>query len=321
MRALVLEDYGRLHWRELDPPEGEGVLLRVGACGLCGSDLSVYKGTPAMRARWRPPLVLGHEVAGVVEEGPEGWVGQRVAVHPLLSCGACPLCRGGRPNLCPHRRHVGFHLPGGFAERIRLPLGQLFPLPPGTPLWKGALAEPLAVALRALSFLGPLRGGKVLVLGAGSLGGLLAWLLRRAGAEVFLEDLNPSRVRHLVDLGLALPAGEGPGEWEAALDTVGTEASLKRAVKAVAPGGKVVAVGLGALEAPLPLQELVLGERTVQGSYTFTPQDFAEATALTAEVPEGLVARYPMEEAPEVFRALLEGRIPVPKVVLEHKEV
>lgn len=318
MRALVLEDYGKLGWRELGPPQGEGVLVRVGACGLCGSDLSVYKGTPAMRARWQPPLVLGHEVAGVVEEGPEGWLGQRVAVHPLLSCGTCSLCRGGRPNLCPHRRHVGFHLPGGFAEWIRVPISQLFPLPPTTPLWKGALAEPLAVALRALSLLGPLPGGRVLVLGAGSLGGLLAWLLRRAGAEVYLEDSNPSRVRYLVDLGLGLPAGDGLGEWDAALDTVGVEASLRRAVRAVVPGGRVVAVGLGALEVPLPLQDLVLGERAVLGSYTFTPHAFAEAAALTVEVPEALVARYPLEAAPEVFQALLEGRIPAPKVVLEH---
>ncbi|WP_337844621.1 zinc-binding dehydrogenase [Thermus sp.] len=161
----------------------------------------------------------------------------------------------------------------------------------------------------------------MLVLGAGSLGGLLAWLLRRAGAEVFLEDSNPSRVRYLVDLGLGWPAGDGLEEWDAALDTVGVEASLRRAVRAVVPGGRVVAVGLGALEAPLPLQELVLGERMVQGSYTFTPEDFVRATALTPEVPEDLVARYPLEAAPEVFRALLEGRIPTPKVVLEHGEV
>ena len=191
MRAWVLEDFGRLEVRCLEPPKGPDLLLRVAACGVCGSDLSVYKGSPAMRARWQPPLVLGHEVAGVVVEGPPDWLGRAVAVNPLVACGSCTHCRGGLENLCPERTNLGFHYPGGFAEEIRVPLRQLYPLPPGLPPWKGALAEPLAVALRAVELAGSLLGRRALVVGGGAIGSLVAWALGlgtdviRAGLETF----------------------------------------------------------------------------------------------------------------------------------------
>lgn len=151
MRAWVLHDYGRLVLEEAPTPQGEGVLVRVVAVGVCGSDLSVYKGSAAMRARWHPPLVLGHEVAGVVEEGPPHLLGRAVALHPAIPCGTCGQCQAGRPHLCPRRIHLGFHLSGGLAERVRIPEAQAYPLPPGLPAWKGALAEPLAVALHGVN--------------------------------------------------------------------------------------------------------------------------------------------------------------------------
>ncbi len=318
MRAWVLEDFGRLEPHCLEAPQGEGVLLRVAACGVCGSDLSVYKGSPAMRARWQPPLVLGHEVVGVVAEGPPDWLGRAVAVNPLVACGRCAYCRAGRENLCPQRTNLGFHYPGGFAQQIRVPLGQLYPLPPGLPLWKGALAEPLAVALRAVELAGPLLGRRAWVVGGGAIGSLVAWALRQGGAGVWVSETNPLRQAWLAEQGFAL--GPAEGGFDLVFETVGSAASLEAAVQGVAPGGRVVLVGLAESMPPLPLQRVVLQEVEIKGSYVFTHADFQRAVALLPKLPEGLAQVRPFEEVREVFAALLQGWLGVPKVVLRHPE-
>lgn len=314
MRAWVLEDYGRLALVERPLPEGEGLLLRVLAAGVCGSDLSVYKGTPAMRSRWQPPLILGHEVAAVVEEGPKELLGQAVALYPALSCGSCPACLKGRPHLCPQRRHLGFHYPGGLAQWIRVPEELAHPLPEGLPPWKGALAEPLAVALHGVRR-SP-REGKALVLGGGAMGSLAAWLLAQEGRQVHVLEPNPRRANHLAGLGFSLWKEGVRERFPLVLDTVGQGETLRLALEAAEPGGQVVVLGLGGVDGFLDLQSLVLQEKAVLGSYLFTPEEFQEAIGLLAELPEGLVRRWPASRAPEAFQALLEGRVPEPKLVL-----
>ncbi|RDI94687.1 alcohol dehydrogenase [Meiothermus sp. QL-1] len=317
MQAVVLEDFEKLTLQEVAPPREGGVLLQVAACGVCGSDLSVYKGTPAMRARWRPPLVLGHEIAATVLEGPEDWVGRAVAVNPLVACGRCDHCRRGLSNLCARRTNVGFHHWGGFAQQIRLPLAQLYPLPEGLPLWKGALCEPLAVALRAVELLGPVLGRRVLVLGGGAIGALAAWLLARAGARVWVAERNPLRQQWLARLGFIERVLEKPeGPFERVMDCVGSQATLGLAVNAAEPGGTVVLVGLEATEAPLPLQRVVLQEIALKGAYVFTHDDFARAVELVAHLPEELAVVRPFSAFQESFTELLEGRLAQPKVVL-----
>ncbi len=319
MQAWVLEDFGRLEPRRYETPKGEGVLLQVAACGICGSDLSVYKGAPAMRARWKPPLVLGHEIAGIVLEGPPDWRGQAVAVNPLVSCGHCPACWEGLSNLCVHRTNIGFHYWGGFAEQIRVPLAQLHRLPPGVPLWKGALAEPLAVALRAVELAGPVLGRQVLALGGGAIGTLAAWLLARAGARVTIGERNPVRGAWLKGLGFVAGVVPTPTElYDRVIETVGAQGTLALAVNATRPGGKVVLVGLSDLEAPLPLQRAVLQEISLQGSYVFTQAEFARATALLPHLPETLAVRRPFAMAQTSFEELLSGRLAEAKVVLLH---
>lgn len=321
MRAWVLRDYGHLALEEQPLPQGEGLLLKVAAVGICGSDLSVYKGAPAMRARWRPPLVLGHEVAGVVEEGPEDLLGRGVALYPALVCGTCPHCRSGKPHLCPRRVHLGFHLPGGLAERIRVPASLAYPLPPGLPPWKGALAEPLAVALHAVRRARPATGETALVVGGGAMGALAAWLLGQQGVEVHLVEPRKERGELLRALGLVAATGETlgalpPTPYPLALDTVGLEATLAQTLKALAPGGRAVVVGLSGTAAGLDLQSLVLQEKTLLGSYLFTPQEFQETLALLSRLPERLVRLWPAQQADQAFLALLEGRLAEPKLVL-----
>ncbi|GAA6756845.1 alcohol dehydrogenase catalytic domain-containing protein [Thermus thalpophilus] len=321
MRAWVLREHGHLRLEEGPPPQGEGLLLKVAAVGICGSDLSVYKGTPAMRARWRPPLVLGHEVVGVVEEGPRELLGRGVALYPALACGACDACLEGRPHLCPGRRHLGFHLPGGLAEWIRVPAALAYPLPEELPLWKGALAEPLAVALHAVRRARPRPGERALVVGGGAMGAFAAWLLREERIRVDLLEPKGERAERLKALEVvenaALEAGELAGEtYPLVVDTVGLEATLAQTLAFLAPGGRAVVVGLSGLEAPLNLQDLVLREKMVLGSYLFTPEEFREVLSLLPQLPEGLVRLWPAERADEAFAALSEGGIPEPKLVL-----
>lgn len=321
MKTWVLREYGSLALEERPAPEGSGPLLRVAASGICGSDLSVYKGSPAMRARWQPPLVLGHEIAATVEEGPPEWLGRAVAVNPVVACGRCDPCRRGLSNLCHKRTNVGFHYPGGFAQQIRLPLEQLYPLPEGLPLWKGALCEPLAVALRAVELAGALLGRRTLVVGGGAIGTLAAWLLHRAGAQVHVAERNPLRREWLSGFDFARRVRELPeGSYEVVLDCVGSAQTVELAVNVVEPGGMVVLVGLEATSAPLPIQRLILQEVGLKGAYVFTHDDFARAVGLVAQLPDALVAVRSFSACGQTFQELLEGRLPQAKAVLVWEE-
>ncbi len=314
MRAFVLEEYGRIEEREFEEPRGEGVQVRVVCCGVCGSDVAVYLGKPGMRERWRPPLILGHEVGGVVEDGLEK--GRAVAVNPLIECGQCDQCAGGRENLCRNRTHVGFHIPGGFAERLRVPERQLVPLPKGVEAWKGALAEPLAVAVHAAQRAGDVRGRRVLVVGGGGIGAFVAWVLRRSGGKVAVVEANEKRRLWLEELGVADVAGEAEGEFEVVVDSAGTGGSVDMCLSRCAPGGRVVVVGLGASEARLRLDHLVLGEVALEGSYTYTRRVFEAAVGLLEELPDWPWERRPAKGAEEALRDLAAGRVAAGRVLL-----
>lgn len=316
MRAFVLEDYGRIEARDLAELGGEGAWVRVACCGVCGSDVAVYLGKSGMRERWRPPLVLGHEIGGVVEDGGTESAGRAVAVNPIMSCGQCDQCRRGRENLCRDRRHVGFHVPGGFGERVRVPEEQLVPLPQGVEAWKGALAEPLAVAVQAARRAGDVWGRRVLVVGGGGIGALAAWVLRRSGARVTVLEANEERRLWIERLAVADVAGRLEGEFEVVVDAAGTARSLQVSVDRCAPGGKVVAVGLGDAEVAMRLDRLVLGELVLEGSYTYTRRVFEAAVGLLAELPDWPWERRPADKVQEALRDLADGRVAAGRVLL-----
>jgi threonine dehydrogenase-like Zn-dependent dehydrogenase len=316
VRAVVLEAYGRLEAREVADGSQEGSQVRVVCCGVCGSDVAVYLGKPIMRERWQPPLILGHEVGGVVEDGAGGLAGRPVAVNPILSCGQCDQCRLGRENLCRSRRHVGFHVPGGFAERIRVPEEQLVALPEGVEPWKGALAEPLAVALQAAQRAGEVCGRRVLVVGGGGIGALAAWVLGRLGAAVTILEASALRRTWLQNLRVAEVADHVPGEFDVVVETAGTSRSLRAALEGCGPAGKVVVVGLGEAEVALQLGRLVLGQVAVEGSYTYTRRVFEAAVRMLAELPEWPWDRRPAECADQALRDLAEGHVAAGRVLL-----
>lgn len=324
MRAAVCSGPGRLAVEQVPLPEpGPGeARIRVLACGICGSDLSLLPS-----GYLAPRLVPGHEMAGRVDALGPGVVGlsvgDAVAVEPLRSCGHCEECRAGRDALCRDSRVLGVHGDGGFAEFACAPARRLFRVPADLAPHLAALTEPLAVVVHALARARFERGQRVLVLGAGTLG-LLALVAARdlGAAEVWISARHP----HQAELARRLGAGSVLSEAEATaaglsercrrrpvdctLETVGGEAdTLGPAVAATRPGGVVAVVGL--FRRPLRLDPLACFARETtlawSNCYEHPPHgaDFARAADVLGRRREELAAlvthRVPLEQIARGF--------------------
>ena len=288
MKALVLEAPMRLSYTEVptpDPGPGE-VLVDVHACGICGSDVHGMDGGTGRRM---PPLVMGHEAAGIVAAlGPEthGWnVGDRVAFGSTLFCGRCEECRSGRVNLCDTRRILGASTPeqrkdGAFAESVTLPAHVLVRLPDGVSFEHAALAEPLSVALHAVARAHTGPGESAVVIGTGVIGLLAVQALREAGVDPVIGiDLDLGRLELARSLGArhAFPAGmdgleqavrdvTGGRGAHVAIEAVGIAAAIRTAIGCVRRAGKVVLVGNLVPDVDIPLQTVITSELTLLGS-------------------------------------------------------
>lgn len=301
MQAAFCPAPGRLELRDVAPPDpvaGE-VVLRVCACGICGSDLHWFTGGS------RPPAVCpGHEIAGEVVAcgaGVTGIVeGARVTAEPMATCGRCRWCRAGTPQLCRRLRVAGMHRPGGFAERIALPAAMLHPLPAELDWPIAALSEPMAVAVHAARLAAIGAGQRVLILGAGAIGLLCVVAARAAGAaEVWITARHPHQAAAAQRLGAtrvfatdaaadeARRALSREQDVDAVLETVGGVAdTLADALHCVRPGGTVVMLGVFTAPPPLPATTLLMKEVRLVGSVMYdraAPRsDFAAAIDLLA---------------------------------------
>lgn len=280
MKALRLDDPGTFSYGDVpDPvPGDEDVLVAVRACGICGSDVHGYDGTSGRRT---PPLVMGHEAAGVVAvagRAVTGWkLGDRVTFESTLSCGTCAFCLAGRTNLCQRREVLGASFPGyrrdgAFAELVAVPARALVRLPDELTFERAAFAEPLAVALHAVALAGGVEGATVAVVGTGVIGLLAIQALRLAGARrVVGVDLDPTRLELARGLGadaVFRPGDEGLDQAfaDVVVEAVGVAAAIRTAVACAARGGRVVLVGNVTPLVELPLQAVVTGELTLVGS-------------------------------------------------------
>ena len=258
MRALRLHGTGdlRLHEEERPQPAAGEALVRVTAVGLCGSDLHWFGEGGIGETQLARPLVLGHEIAGVTEDG------RRVAVDPAVPCEACELCRDGHPNLCERQRFAGHGADdGGLREWIAWPERCLFPLPDALSEADGAMLEPLGVALHAVD-LGHLRAGdSVGVFGCGPIGLLILQAARLAGAGRLVATELAERPHRLeaarrlgadvfpADGGEARAIRDAPGRrLDVAFEIAGDNAAVDAAVDAVRPGSRVVLAGIPAEE-------------------------------------------------------------------------
>lgn len=318
-RDLRLED-------DTVPPVGSSeVEVRIGAGGICGSDLHYYQHGGFGTVRLRERMILGHEVAGTVAAVGSAVThvvpGDKVAVNPSRSCRACRFCVAGQPNHCLDMRFFGSamrmpHVQGGFRETLVCDGAQAVRVPPELPLTAAAFAEPLAVCLHAARQAGPLLGARVLVTGAGPIGMLAMLVARQAGArEVVITDLvaAPLDMARRLGADAAYDLRTDPdaldrfradkGVFDVVFEASGSVTALAGALTVARPGATVVQLGLGA-EAPLPLNMLVAKEITLRGTFRFNEEFALAADTIGSgriDVTPLLTAVLPMADAVQAF--------------------
>jgi threonine dehydrogenase-like Zn-dependent dehydrogenase len=341
MLAAVTSGVGEMALRQRDDPPSPGpgtVILRPEAVGICGSDYHFFAGELSDAAGGaRFPRVQGHEVAGVITELGSGCrdelsVGQRVAVCPISSCGQCYPCRVGRPNACDNFQLIGIHVDGGLQGRLPAAQEQVFPIRADNPS-VAAMAEPLAIAVRAVRRASVQQGEQVVVLGAGPIGQCICLVARERGAEVLVIDVQEPRLGLSREMGAQTLVWAGRQEtveyardWAApagppvAIDATGVPAAVRAMVDMTASAGRAVQVGMSGDEVSLRIGSLTEKELDLRGVSCCDSDDFAEAVRLV-EGNADLLARmisheFTLERAPEAIQFAISNPTKVMKVVI-----
>lgn len=286
------------------PVAGNGeVVVSVELVGICGSEIHDSR---TLEYR-RPPVVMGHEIVGIVADG------TRVAINPLVSCGVCRTCLSGRPNICLSRQVLGIHRPGGFTSAVSVPASQLTAVPVSASAAQAIMAEPMANAGHAWSLSGASPSARVGILGAGSIGLSVALVASVHGAQVDIVEPVPERQAAVAAVGANLLTTLSDG-YDVIFDCVGTASAHQASVDGLGNGGTAVWLGLTDEDPGFGGTGLVRGEKSVRGSYGFTPAEFREAVQLVTRVPLSWVSVKPLSEGPQIFASLWQGHVGAPKV-------
>lgn len=299
------------------------ILLRVAACGVCGTDVHIYHGSKGS-ADVHPPVVLGHELSGIVAacgaEVTKLQPGDHVTVDPNIYCGSCPACRSGKKQLCENLYAIGVNRDGGFAEYCVVPQAQCFVLPPQLPLEYGAMAEPLACCLHGIDRAGIRPGQTVCVIGGGAIGLLMVQLAKHSGAAaVVLSEPVEGRRRvgrevgadYTVDptaqpLPEALKAFLGEPGADVIIECVGNTIAVEQAFSAAKRGTTLLFFSVPKPDAVhgLHMMDIYQKELTVLGSF-INPDTHARAAALigsgTIQIAPLLTHSYPLERLDEAI--------------------
>ncbi len=341
MKALLLEQYKKLELADMPKPEpGPGeALVRVRACGICGSDVHGWDGSTGRRI---PPIVMGHEASGVVEAVGRGVArfreGDRVTFDSMVNCGVCAFCRRGQMNLCDNRQVLGvscgdYRRHGAFAEYVTVPERIMFRLPDAMTFEQAAMIEPVSVAVHAVNIT-PVRLGETgVVVGSGMVGLLVVQALKLAGcSRVIAVDLEDGKLELAKCLGATetmnadrddVPAlvrelTEGRGA-DVAMEVVGATAPVQTALASVRKGGTLTLVGNVSPKIELPLQSVVTREVRVQGSCA-SSGEYPECIDLVARrmirVEPLISASAPLKEGPQWFERLYAKERNLMKVLL-----
>jgi L-iditol 2-dehydrogenase len=341
MKSLLLSAYNQLEISEMPVPAvGAGdVLVRVEACGICGSDVHGYDGSSGRRI---PPIVMGHEAAGTVAAvgaGVEGYsAGDRVTFDSTVYCGECAFCKRGEMNLCDNRQVIGvscgdYRRHGAFAEYVVVPQRILYHLPEGISFAEAAMLEAASVALHGVRLSGAAGGETALVIGAGMIGLLTLQAARAAGcARVLIADVDETRLNMAKQVGAdevlhasgadllaqVMKLTERRGV-DLVFEAVGRNETVAGAVDCTRKGGTATLIGNIQPEVTLPLQKVVTRQLRLQGSCA-SSGEYPQAIELIASgkinVKPLITAIAPLEEGPRWFERLHAREPNLMKVIL-----
>jgi L-iditol 2-dehydrogenase len=345
MKALLLSEYNRLEVVDvpMPRPSADEILVRVEACGICGSDVHGYDGSSGRRL---PPIIMGHEAAGTVAATGANVrdlrEGDRVTFDSTIYCGKCEYCLKGDVNLCNNRQVLGVSTPefrreGAFAEYVVVPRLVVYPLPEEIPFSQAAMIEPLAVAVHAVSLAEITPDTTALVVGAGMIGLLVLQVLKDAGCrQVYVVDIDDTRLRMANDLGATatinaktadtlaeLQRLTGDAGIDVSFEAVGSTPTVKSAIEGVRKGGTVVLIGNVTATVELPLQVVVSRQITLRGSAA-SSGEYPKCIELLArgavKVDPLITAVAPLEQGQEWFDRLHSREPNLMKVVLTPRE-
>lgn len=341
MQALLLTEYKKLQLAEMPRPAcgPRDLLVRVKACGICGSDVHGFDGSTGRRI---PPLVMGHEASGVVEETGAAVTafqpGDRVTFDSTIYCGDCAYCRRGEINLCDRRNVLGvscgdYRRHGCFAEYVTVPDHIAYPIPDSLSFEHAAMIEAVSVAVHAVNRTPRALGATAVVMGTGMIGLLIVQVLRHAGCgRILAVDVDDSRLalarRFGADVTLNARAVDAPAEIvkltgggaDIALEAVGSTATVRAAIASLRKGGALTLVGNLAQSIDLPLQAVVtrelslLGTCASRGEYPVCIDLMARGAVDVAPL---LTAAVPLADGPAWFTRLHAGEPGLMKIVLK----
>ena len=332
MKALVYTGVQELIYREEKNPlevVGESI-LKVHASGICGSDMHAYHGKDERRV---PPLIIGHEVSGEIQNGK--FKGKDVVLNPLITCSKCDYCTNGREHLCPDRVILGMNRPyerqGVFAEYVSTPNQNIYEIPEGLDKKEAPVAEPTAVSLHAV-LLGeqtlkkPLSECRTLVQGAGAIGLLCALILSKVkkNKDITMSDPNKLRLNECskyVEAKFVDPQDSeiNSNGFDIIFDTVGLEKSRQQAIEVVKPGGSIIHIGLTQPAGVFNFRKMTLQEITIIGTYCYTNKDFAQTLDILSKKtigPLDWIEYRELSQGADAFKQIHDGSCVSPKIIL-----
>lgn len=339
MKSLKYVENGKLEIWEVEKPTPKAgeVLVKVRACGICGSDVHGYLGLTGRRI---PPMTMGHEFAAEIVELGEGVTGfcpgDGVVVQPINFCGKCENCLNGQTNYCLNKLFFGvLEETGAMQEYLCVPQKLLYKITNGCSYYKGALAEPYAVAYGCVRKAEDLKDKKVLIIGAGMIGLCVLQLVKlQKPAMIIMSDLDDNRLAKARELGADYsvnPAKEdalktisdltGGSMIDVSFECVGVQPTANQSIKALKINGCAMWLGMSQKEMTINMQDVVCSARRVIGSFNYTHKEFGEVVQLICEgklaTDELISDVVSLENAPDAFRRLREEPDKLIKVIID----